>query len=342
MKHVGVNVAADPLMTLAYIGVKGGLVLISADDPQCHTSQTEQDNRYYSFLAKIPMLEPATPQEAKDMTKTAYSISEKFEIPVILRSTPRLSHTYGEVELGEIVRLNRKSYFPRDPDRWVCVGPLALRRHKILEEKWIKIKEFYEELEFNKLISSEKSKAGIITVGVAFNYVMYALDKLKLSGKVDILKLCSSNPIPEKTVLSFLKMNDKVLIVEELDPIVEKLVLVLARKFNLQTKVYGKLDKLLPLVGELTPDIVVRAVAKFMNIKYEEPEIKKPKAEVPLRLFSFCAGCPHRATYYSLKRVLKEIGKSYIVSGDIGCYTIGKFSPFNILDTCICMGAGIG
>ncbi|RLG89006.1 MAG: indolepyruvate ferredoxin oxidoreductase subunit alpha [Thermoprotei archaeon] len=342
MKHVGVNVAADPLMTLAYIGVIGGFVLISADDPQCHTSQTEQDNRYYAMLAKIPVLEPTNPQEAKDMTRIAFSISEEHQIPVMLRSTPRLSHTFGEVVLGEITKSSRKPSFPRDPDRWVCVGPTALRRHKILEEKQNKIKEVIDNLDFNKLILNNAVDIGIITVGVAYNYVLYAIDKLNIGDKVNVLKICSSNPLPEKNVLSFLKRNRKILIVEELDPIVEKQVLALAKKFNIDTEIYGKLDGFLPLVGELNPDTVAIAIAKFMNIPYEVTEkLSTTDFSVPQRGLAFCAGCPHRATYYSLRKVLREIKKSYIVTGDIGCYTIGKASPFNILDTCICMGASI-
>ena len=342
MKHVGVNVAADPLMTLAYTGVEGGLVLISAGDPQCHTSQTEQDDRYYALLAKIPILEPSDPQEAKDLTKEAFTISEKSKLPVILHSTPRLGHTFGDVTLGEIGKVKQDVHFKKDPERWVCVGPIALRRHKWLEGRQEEVRKLIESLRFNKLQIHDNVNIGIITVGLAYNYVLEALDRLKMTDKVNILKLCASHPVAENLITTFLEKNEKVLVIEELDPIVENYTLVLAKRRSLDTKIYGKYDGFIPLVGELTPDIVTPAVARFLGIKYTTTEETSKKIELPIRPLALCAGCPHSATYYSLKKVLKELKKEYIVAGDIGCYTIGKFPPFNIIDTCICMGASIG
>jgi indolepyruvate ferredoxin oxidoreductase alpha subunit len=342
MKHVGVNVAADPLMTLAYTGLKGGLVLISADDPQCHTSQTEQDNRHYAMLAKIPVLEPADPNEAKEMCKEAFSLSEDLELPVMLRTTPRVSHTTCPVTLGEIVKREVKPVFDKNIDRWVCVGPTALNRHKWLEQQQSKAKELLEKSIFNKVISeSSDIKLGIITVGVAYTYVLDALRGINKS--VSILKLFGSFPLPEKVIANFLIGKRRVLIIEELDLILEQAVRDISHKHAIPAKIMGKFDGLLPLEGELTPDHVQSAVLSFLG-KSRKPKITNfYKQSLPVRPLSFCAGCPHRATYYVLKKALSQFkDKNYVILGDIGCYTIGKFAPFKMLDTCLCMGASIG
>lgn len=340
MKHVGVNVAADPLMTLAYTGLKGGLVLISADDPQCHTSQTEQDNRYYAVLAKIPVLEPSDPSEAKEMCKEAFNLSESLELPIMLRTTPRVSHTTCPVTLGEVIKKDVKPVFDKNVDRWVCVGPTALRRHKWLEQQQLKAKELLEQSMFNKIIFNP-SNLGIITVGVAYTYVLDALRKLKRNASV--LKLFGSFPLPEKLIADFLKQKRKVLVVEELDPLIEQAVRSISQKYNIPTKIVGKSDGLLPLEGELTPDQVHSAILSLLGKNQKLAITSLFETSLPVRPLSFCAGCPHRATYYVIKKALSRCkDKTYVILGDIGCYTIGKFPPFKMMDTCLCMGASIG
>lgn len=340
MKHVGVNVAADPLMTLAYTGLKGGLVLISADDPQCHTSQTEQDNRYYAVLAKIPVLEPSDPSEAKEMCKEAFNLSESLELPIMLRTTPRVSHTTCPVTLGEVIKKDVKPVFDKNVDRWVCVGPTALCRHKWLEQQQLKAKELLEQSMFNKIIFNP-SNLGIITVGVAYTYVLDALRKLKRNASV--LKLFGSFPLPEKLIADFLKQKRKVLVVEELDPLIEQAVRSISQKYNIPTKIVGKSDGLLPLEGELTPDQVHSAILSLLGKNQKLAITSLFETSLPVRPLSFCAGCPHRATYYVIKKALSRCkDKTYVILGDIGCYTIGKFPPFKMMDTCLCMGASIG
>lgn len=341
MKHVGVNVASDPLMSLAYTGLKGGLVLISADDPQCHTSQTEQDNRHYAMLAKIPVLEPSDPNEAKKMCKEAFNLSESLELPVMLRTTPRVSHTTSLVTLGEIIKRDITTpKFDKDIDRWVCVGPAALRRHKWLEQQQIKAKELLEKSIFNR-ITSEFSDLGIITVGVAYTYVIEVLRKLRKN--VGVLKLFGSFPVPEKLIANFIRNKRKVLVVEELDPILEQTVRNVAQRYGFSTKIIGKHDGLLPLEGELTPDQVHSAILSLLDGDQKTVLTHLQEVDLPVRPLSFCAGCPHRATYYVIKKTLSQYkDKTYVILGDIGCYTIGKFPPFRILDTCLCMGASIG
>jgi indolepyruvate ferredoxin oxidoreductase alpha subunit len=342
MKHVGVNVASDPLMTLAYTGLKGGLVLVSADDPQCHTSQTEQDNRHYAMLAKIPVLEPADPNEAKEMCREAFNLSEDLELPVMLRTTPRVSHTTGPVTLGKIVKREVRPVFDKNIDRWVCVGPTALNRHRWLEQQLSKAREQLEKSIFNKVINeSSNTELGIITVGVAYTYILDVLRRLKKN--ISILKLFGSFPLPEKVIANFLAGKQRVLVVEELDPILEQAVRSISQKHAISVKIMGKFDGLLPLVGELTPDHVYLAVLSLIGKSRKSRIINYYKQNLPVRPLSFCAGCPHRATYYALKRVLSRCkDKKYVILGDIGCYTIGKFAPFKMLDTCLCMGASIG
>lgn len=345
MKHLGINVAADSLMTLAYTGVKGGMVIISAGDAQCHTSQNEQDNRLFARLANIPILEPSDPQEAKDITLKAFDISEELELPVIINTTPRLSHTSSEVTLGELPEQKRKAHFERDPSRWVCIGPAALERHRWLITRIKEAQKLLQKWDLNQIILKGE-ELGIITSGVAYNYVREAVNRLGVRDDVSILKLSLTFPFPKAEVEEFLRKFSHILIVEELEPFLEESVLALAQKCSFDIEILGKEEGLIPLEGELNTELVTNAIGKVLGIR-ARPSAKagsltQISKTLPARPLMFCPGCPHRATFYALKQVVEEIDPRPIVTGDIGCYTMATSPPFEILDTCLCMGGGIG
>ena len=355
MKHLGLNVAADPLMTLTYEGVLGGMVIFVADDPQCFTSQNEQDPRFYGIMAKIPIFEPTSPQEAKCMIVDAFDLSEKIELPVILRSTPRLSHSSGEVEvtLPDPTEYKNKEapVFKRDPKRWISVGPNALERHKWLEERQSLIEKEVEKLSYNTLIMNGDEEVGIIASGLTYNYVIEALKELHKEDTVAILKIGTTNPLPKRLIERMLRNTSTVVVIEELDPIVEYGVRVIANKLGVDTKIIGKLDGYFPAVGEYSIEVVLKGLNKIfgwgdeiIKIITNREELKRKTLQaikVPSRPLSFCPGCPHRASYYALKKACRELGVRPICTGDIGCYTIGMAPPFELLDTLICMGSSI-
>jgi len=342
MKHVGVNVAKDTLMSSAYTGVKGGLVVVSADDPSCHSSQNEQDNRVLGFHAYIPVFEPYSPSEAKELTRFLFDFSEEFESPVILRTTTRVNHARGVVELREPRPPRVQGNFSKeDVERWILVPTIARRQRKILVEKWSRIKKRVNELkEFNKLYYNS-SKKTIIASGLAYVYVHEVLRDHNLLDKVNLLKLSSIVPIPDELVKKSVEDVKEVLIVEELEPVVEMQVKSLAMDEGWNLKVYGK--NYVPLIGELNLERVREAISKFLDtpilttIKYKDVKI-----EMPPRPPTFCPGCPHRATYYALKKFIRSQELKPIYLGDIGCYALGFLPPYKLLDTCIAMGASIG
>lgn len=325
MKHVGVNVAMDALVTLAYTGVKGGLVIVSADDPSAHSSQNEQDNRLIARFAKIFCLEPYDPQSAKDYTKKAFEISEMFEIPVMLRTTTRVNHARSDVQLGEITA-QKKAEFKKDPARFVCVPAHSRMLHVKLNEKLKDMENFSDESELN--FSEINERLGIISSGVSRNYVREALHLLGLKASLFEVGVC--HPLPRRRLLSFLNEVDKILIVEELEPYVEDYVKGLGTGVEIEGK------SLVPREFELNVDIVKRAVSNFFGLEYEEVK-RDIKLDLPLRPPVMCAGCPHRAVFYALKKITKK----KIYAGDIGCYTLGVSEPLKTIDTCLCMGAGI-
>ncbi|MBP7653650.1 indolepyruvate ferredoxin oxidoreductase subunit alpha [Candidatus Dependentiae bacterium] len=324
MKHVGVNVAADPLMTFSYTGVKAGFILVAADDPELHSSQNEQDSRNYAKFAKVPMLEPSDSSEAKEMVLSGYEISEQFDTPLILRTTTRLSHTRTIVETGEKKVIDIKPGFEKKPQKYVMIPAFGRMRHKFVEERLIKLQEYNNQSELNRIIKAENknekfSKTGIITSGVVFNYVSEVIKD------VDILKLGMVYPVPDRIIKQFCAGKDRIVVIEELDGFLEEEIL----KLKLDVEIIGK--SWFPKTGELDQD-------KIRSIFYNKPECNAEikNIDVPPRPPVLCAGCSHRAAY----SVLRE--KSLIVTGDIGCYTLGTLEPLNSLDTCICMGAGIG
>lgn len=316
MKHVGLNVAADPLFTASYTGVTGGLVICVADDPGMHSSQNEQDSRHYAIASKIPMLEPADSKECKDYVKTAYQISENYDTPVLIRLTTRVSHSQGLVELCDRQDIAVKEY-KKDAKKYVMMPAMARPRHVIVEDRLIALKNKIAETNLLNKIEDNGSKIGIITSGITYQYAKEAL-----GDSVNYLKLGMVYPLPEKQILDFAKGLDKVFVVEELDPVIE----LHCKAMGLD--VIGK--DVFTLIGEYTPSMIKKAVLginEAKTIKADEP--------VPVRPPVLCPGCPHRGTFY----VLKKLGLT--VSGDIGCYTLGALAPLESLDACVCMGASI-
>ena len=320
MKHVGVNVAADPLMTLAYVGTEGGLVLLSADDPMLFSSQNEQDNRYYGVLSGLPVLEPSTPGEAKEMTKAAFDLSEELKSPVILRTTTRINHSRGVVEFGKLKKPKTKGVFKKDPMMKVTVPAVSRVLHKKLLERYDAAQKIAESSPWNTV--EGRGKLGIITNGVSYGYVMDALTDLGLKSKVSVLRLGFSHPFPVKLVQKFLKNKDKVLVVEELEPYMETEAKAIAHDSGLSVQIAGKSDKLFSRLYEYHPGLVREKVAKYFGVKYTAPKQIKTNdlPAVPGRPPNLCAGCPHRATFHSVKKIA---GNDTVYPTDIGCYTLG-------------------
>ncbi|MEW6533576.1 MAG: indolepyruvate ferredoxin oxidoreductase subunit alpha [Thermodesulfobacteriota bacterium] len=317
MKHVGLNVAADPFMTLSYTGVNGGLVVVVCDDPEMHSSQNEQDTRNYAKFGKVPCLEPSDSQEAKDLMAAGLKISEDFDTPVILRSSTRVSHSMSPVELGTRTLGPRELGLKKDFTKNVMLPAFARRRHPVVEQRLKDIAEFAETFPFNKIMMGDTS-LGIISAGIAYQYAREAMPD------ASFLKLGMTWPLPKKMIQEFASKVKRLVVIEELDPIIEETVRLMG------IKVEGK--ELTGLCGELSPEKVEAALKGAPSAKPAAPI----QMELPMRPPNMCPGCPHRATFSALKK-----NKVY-VSGDIGCYTLGALPPMGMLDHCLCMGAGIG
>jgi indolepyruvate ferredoxin oxidoreductase alpha subunit len=317
MKHVGVNVAADPFLTVTYTGVTAGFVLVTADDPELHSSQNEQDNRHYARFAKVPMLEPSDSQEAKDFTKRAFEISEAFDTPVMLRTVTRISHSKSPVELGERTVSNRPIGFVRDESKYVMLPAYARQRHKVIEERLIKLKAFAETFEGNKA-EIKDTTVGIITGGISYQYAK------EIFPNASFLKLGMSWPLPEKMIKDFISKIDKVYVIEELDPFWEEHIKAMGFSIDV-----GK--NMVPLCGELSPTIL----AEIFDPSYKVPRPVYARP-IPSRPPNLCAGCPHRAVLYVLKK------NRLYVHGDIGCYTLGALPPLQAMNSSFSMGSSIG
>ena len=315
MKHVGLNVAADPLFTVSYTGVNGGLVIFVADDPGMHSSQNEQDTRMIARGAKVPVLEPSDSSECKNFTKEAFQISEDFDTPVIVRLTTRVSHSQGLVDLGEKESYELKPYV-KNIAKYVMMPGMAKKRHPLVEERMIKLSEFAETSPLNRVEWGDK-KVGIITSGISYEYAKEAF------GGVSYLKLGMVHPLPEKLIRDFAKEVETLYVIEELDPVIENECL------KMGIRVIGK--SRLPLEGEYSASLLRE---KLLGQKAEKSN--NITAEAPARPPVLCAGCPHRGTFYVLKKLKLN------VSGDIGCYTLGAQAPLESVDTTVCMGASVG
>lgn len=339
MKHVGLNVAADSLMTLTYTGVNGGMVILSADDPSMFSSQNEQDNRHYAHLANIPLLEPSNPQEIKDVMKYGIQLSEEFQIPILIRTTTRVSHMRGVVKIDSIPKVKNVGVFKKDPQRYVSVPKNARIMHKELTDKIEKLKEKSNSSLFNQVIE-RYGNLGIITSGGAYNYVVDVVEENNLA--VNVLKLTFTYPFPENRVLDFIRNVDEVLVVEEVDPVIENSVLAMLGKKGLDKDVHGKLDGSLPLIYEYTPSIILKCIKKFLNIELDDEKPQTTQIPLPERQPTLCPGCPHRAIYYAVKKVVSELNLNTIYPTDIGCYTLGVESPYDAGDYLLSMGSSIG
>ena len=332
MKHVGLNVAADPLMTLTYAGVRAGMLVMSADDPSAHSSQNEQDNRYYSTLALMPMVEPSNPQEAKDFIKEAYEISEKLGLPLLYRTTTRVNHARSVVTFGPLkTDTPLKGHFEKDDPHFVNIPAFAVQNRVRLLEKNKLALQLSEESPLNRIEGT--GDIGIITSGVAYCYVK------EFVSDVSILKLGFTNPLPEKKIADFVRGKRFVIVAEELEPFVEDQVLRIIAQNQLNVPVHGKRDGTLPREWEYSPD-TMQKLKDLVKVKSPAVPMAKTQMQLPGRPPSICAGCPHRGMFAATKRA---VGSTPVVyCSDIGCYTLGVQPPFRTADFIICMGGGAG
>lgn len=333
MKHVGLNVASDPLMTLSYMGVKGAMIIISADDPSCHSSQNEQDSRKYAQFALMPCFDPSTPQEAKDMIPDAFRLSNKFQAAAIFRPTTRISHGKSDVELGFVDECRPQVKFEKIPERWVMMPKNARARHPYVLQVYEDIRKELDNSPWNQLELKDGSNIGIISSGVASVYAKEAIKRLGLDAS--FLKICTY-PIPEGKVGNILKYVDTVLVIEELEPVVEDEVRIMAQRHGIDVKILGKSEGLVPRHGELNVDICMASISKAFGLDAGPSIIHAVDLELPMRPPVLCPGCSHRAAFYVMKKVF---GKDGIYPSDIGCYTLGIQS--GAVDTTLCMGASI-
>jgi indolepyruvate ferredoxin oxidoreductase alpha subunit len=338
MKMVGLNVAADPFMAASITGIIGGLVVVTADDPQIHSSQNEQDNRHYARLAKVPMLEPSDSQEVYDLMELAFDISEEFDTPVLFRTTTRIAHSKSVVDVKRERKVkNASPAFLFNPQKYVMLPVYALPRHALVEKRMAKLERYCETFPLNQIIWNKK-KIGIVTSGVAYQYAREAF------SEASFLKLGMTWPLPQKMIKDFSTKVDKLIVIEELDPFLQDNIK------SMGIKVVGK--EFIPLVGELNTRIVIESSIGAGLVPDSEKSAPLPPAQgLPRRPPLLCPGCPHTGIYFTLNTIgqrsklleSKEPQEpKLIITGDIGCYTLGAYPPHNVLDTTACMGAGIG
>ena len=373
MKQVGLNVASDPLMSLSYIGVKGGMVVLVADDPGPISSQTEQDTRTFAAYAKLPVFDPSTPSEAYAMMGEAFALSEELGCPVIVRPTTRVDHGYEDVEVADPGewRVNEPEGFVRDPSRWVIFPALSVRAHAAIERRDAELAKRLSGYARNTVTQmagpDARPRLGIATHGINATYVA---ENLSEKDDVRVFRVATPYPFPEDLAAEFLEGLDEVLCVEELDPVIERALIAACGRHGLNVKIRGKLTGDIQPSGENTVESVGRAIDSFLGREVaDEPvpggpspravphEPDEPVARpceqdclstekdlpapptLPIRPPVLCAGCPHRASFYAVKKAMR--GRKSLFCGDIGCYTLGNAKPLDMVDTCLCMGAGI-
>lgn len=339
MKQVGLNVAADSFLSSAYTGVIGGMVIISCDDPGPHSSQTEQDSRFFAMFAKVPVYDPSSPQEAKEMVKEAFELSETFQIPVLLRPTIRISHGKQNVKLFPPEVIDRPANFKKDPDRWAATPRYRYILHKKLNETLSQIQQrFEEDSVWNYEVGFKREgPLGIITCSVSFAILLDLLEDLDIKEAVNILKIGTPFPFPQKRTADFIRRHKKVLILEETDSVIESQIFA-------KRKVWGRLTGHVPIQGELVPEVIYEIlrdvlrklkISELETVKDERLEELVQELELPVRRPTLCAGCPERAAFFAIKRALPKA----LYPSDIGCYTLGL--NLQAVDTVIDMGAGI-
>lgn len=364
MKQVGLNVASDPLMSLSYIGVKGGMVVLVADDPGPISSQTEQDTRTFAAYAKLPIFDPSSPSEAYEMMGEAFALSEELGCPVIVRPTTRVDHGYEDVEVADACewRVNEPEGFVRDPSRWVIFPALSVRAHAAIEKRDAELAKRLSGYERNTVAQpmgpDARPRLGIATHGINATYVA---ENLSEKDDVRVLRAATPYPFPEDLAVDFLDGLDEVLCVEELDPVIERALIATCGRRGINVKIRGKLTGDIQPSGENTVESVGHAIDVFLGREADDepaaPGIS-PRAvlqaegrsclstgncpappPLPVRPPVLCAGCPHRASFYAVKKAMR--GRKTLFCGDIGCYTLGNAQPLDMVDTCLCMGAGI-
>lgn len=381
MKQVGLNVASDPLMSLAYVGVKGGMVVMVADDPGPISSQTEQDTRHFGQFSKLPVFDPSSPEEAYEMIGDAFDYSEKYHIPVLFRPTTRICHGCASVELKERICLPAPQGFVKDSNKWVIFPRLSNANHRMIEARNPVIGDDFSSYRFNLLHREEKETVqGIITHGISYEFVMEALNGYKGAR---VIKISTPNPTPEKLMLQFMDGLNEVMAVEELDPVLEQELMLLCGKHHLNVDIRGKLTGDVQCAGENSVESVRKVLEAYLGAPYieymesldeasdeasdeavdEASDVATgessdmaagaaplPVPPLPIRPPVLCAGCPHRASFYAVKRAMEKLNQERsdgqepvegIYCGDIGCYTLGNAKPLDMVDTCLCMGAGI-
>ncbi|MBI4807135.1 MAG: indolepyruvate ferredoxin oxidoreductase subunit alpha [Desulfovibrio sp.] len=335
MKHVGVNVAADPLLTLSYITAPGGLVLLSADDPGCHSSQNEQDNRYYARLAGLPCFEPATAQECKDMTRDALHLAARTGQPVLLRTTTRVNHVRGPVTLGNLPKEKSFKPFARNLQQFVPIPAHSRVQHRQLLDRLSAIRQEAEQSPWNKV--SGQGTLGVIASGICRCYLSDALLEEGMEGSVKVLELGFSYPMPDGLILNFAKGLSKILILEELEPLVENHIRALLQREGVSLEVIGKSENL-PAWGEYSTDMVRHALRLACGRQGRTADHCAPMQGLAMRPPNLCSGCSHRASYFTVREVF---GDDAFYSSDIGCYTLGLLPPLSAADFLLCMGSSI-
>ena len=348
MKQVGLNVAADPLMSLEYVGVKGGMVIVVADDPGPISSQTEQDTRTFSMFSKLPCFDPSDAQEAYELVFEAFELSERLKTPVFFRPTTRVCHSYQSIDVRDEDEFETHipEGFIKDSLKWVIFPKLSNRNHALIEKRNEELSKSFSSFKRNRADRTD-SKKGIISQGISYANCRDVLKEAASSDEnlllPNILKITTPFPFPDELVRDFVKDLDEVMVIEELDPFIEREVLRVCGRYGIKADVKGKLTGDVPRSGENSPDTVRRIIYGFMKWRSDEPS-KTPAGdnppELPVRPPVLCAGCPHRASFYAVKQAMK--GQETIFAGDIGCYTLGNASPLDMVDTCLCMGAGLG
>ena len=340
MKQVGLNVASDPLMSLAYIGVKGGMVILVADDPGPISSQTEQDTRRFAAFSKLPCFDPSGVQEAYDMIQEAFAYSERYHTPVLFRPTTRVCHGYASITVKDAAeyQVNSPEGFVKDSSKWVIFPKLSYQNHIRMEKRNTELQSVFSDYPRNRIYPETDTacQKGIATHGISFSYTMEALH-----GKAAprLLKVATPFPFPEQLAVEFLQGLDEVLCLEELDPVIEQELVYLCGKYHLPTRIRGKLTEDVALAGENSCDSVAADLAAFLGWQPPEQNTADQPPELPVRPPVLCAGCPHRASFFAVKEAMK--GKKSVFCGDIGWYTLGNAMPLDMVDTCLCMGAGV-
>lgn len=336
MKQVGLNVASDPLMSLAYVGVKGGMVVVSADDPGPISSQTEQDTRRFAEFARIPVFDPASPEEAYEMIGDAYAYSEKYKTPVLFRPTTRVDHAYASIDFPEKTEPKAYEGFVKDSKKWVIFPRLSFANHAMMEKRNVEIGEEFSSYRFNTVEGAASEKA-VVASGISY---AYAKEFLKNHPEVRLVRIATPYPFPESFVIKALEGVKEIICLEELSPYNEEQLLKVCGRYHLDWKISGKLDGKVPASGELNANLAEGILREFLDVPAAANGVDASgMPALPVRPPVLCAGCPHRASFYAVKIAME--GRKCYFCGDIGCYTLGNAMPLDMADTCLCMGAGI-